>query len=72
MSNKSVSFKKAVLLNASSKYITVVLQLVYTAILSRILTPAEYGTVAIINVFIVFFNYLQTWASVQVSFKIKI
>lgn len=56
MSNKSISFKKAVLLNASSKYITVVLQLVYTAILSRILTPAEYGTVAIINVFIVFFH----------------
>lgn len=56
MSNKKVSFKKAVLLNASSKYITVILQLIYTAVLSRILTPEEYGTVAIINVFIVFFQ----------------
>lgn len=56
MPDYSVSLKKAALLNAAAKYITVVLQLIYTAVLSRILTPEEYGIVAIINVFIVFFQ----------------
>ena len=43
-------------MNASAKYITVILQLLYTAILSRILTPEDYGIVAIVNVFIIFFQ----------------
>lgn len=56
--NKPVSVKKAVLLNAAAKYSTVILQLIYTAILARILTPEDYGTIAVINVFIVFFQLL--------------
>ena len=51
-----MSLKKATLLNAIAKYTTVVLQLIYTAILSRLLTPEDYGVVAIILVFIVFFQ----------------
>lgn len=56
MNNTVNSIKKATVLNAFAKYSTVIMQLVYTAILSRILTPDEYGIVAIINVFIIFFQ----------------
>lgn len=48
--------KKAVAWTAIAKYTTAVLQIVFAAILSRILTPEEYGTVAVINVFVVFFQ----------------
>lgn len=57
--SKSISITKAAIINASAKYITVILQLVYTAILSRILSPTDYGTVAVVNVFIVFFHLLS-------------
>lgn len=51
-----VSMKKAVAWTATAKYTTAVLQLVFAAILSRILTPDQYGTVAVITVFVVFFQ----------------
>jgi len=55
MSN-DVSMKKAVAYTAMAKYTTAILQLVFAAILSRLLTPEQFGTVAVINVFIVFFQ----------------
>lgn len=55
---KEISIKKAALINAGARYTTVVLQIFYMAVLSRILTPADYGTVAAINVFVVFFQLL--------------
>ena len=48
--------KKAVAWTAIAKYTSAVLQLVFAAILSRILTPEEFGIVAVINVFVVFFQ----------------
>lgn len=48
--------KKAVAWTAIAKYTTAVLQLVFAAILSRLLTPEQYGIVAVINVFVVFFQ----------------
>lgn len=51
-----VSIKKAVAWTAIAKYTTAALQLVFAAILSRLLTPEQYGTVAVINVFVVFFH----------------
>ena len=48
--------KKAVAWTAIAKYTTAALQLVFSAILSRILTPEQYGTVAVITVFVVFFQ----------------
>jgi len=53
-----ISIKKAIIINAGSKYATVVLQLVFTAILSRILTPKDYGVVAVVTVFTTFFTLL--------------
>jgi PST family polysaccharide transporter len=53
-----ISIKKATLINAVSKYSTVILNIIFTAILSRILTPADYGVVAIVTVFTTFFSML--------------
>lgn len=50
------SIKKAVAYTAIAKYTTAILQLVFAAILSRLLTPEQYGTVAVIHVFVVFFQ----------------
>lgn len=54
--NGNISVKKAVLINAIGKYSSVIFQLVFSAFLSRILTPAEFGVVTVINVFVIFFE----------------
>lgn len=48
--------RKAVAWTAVAKYTTAALQLVFAAILSRILTPEQYGTVAVITIIVVFFQ----------------
>lgn len=47
-----------IIFTAWSKYTNILIQIVMTVILSRLLTPAEYGIVAIANIFIAFFNIL--------------
>lgn len=44
---------------AIAKYSGILVSLVVTAVLSRILTPEDYGIVAVASVFIVFFNILS-------------
>ena len=51
-------FKKGVFYSAIGKYSNVIVQLLVQAILSRLLTPKEYGVVAVVNVFLVFFQML--------------
>lgn len=51
-------FKNGILFTAVGKYSNVIIQLFVNAILSRILTPADYGIVAVVNVFLVFFQML--------------
>ena len=51
-----MSLKKAAVINAVSKYVKVLLQLVFTAILSRLLSPEDYGIVAVVTVFTTFFS----------------
>lgn len=53
---EEVSMKKAVAWTAIAKYTTAALGIVFAAILSRLLTPEQYGTVAVITVFVVFFH----------------
>lgn len=53
-----VSIKKATMINAVSKYGKVLMNLVFTAVLSRLLSPNDYGVVAIVTVFTSFFNIL--------------
>lgn len=48
-----------VLYTSLAKYSSIAVQIIVTAILSRILTPADYGIVAIATIFIVFFNLLS-------------
>lgn len=57
--NKSNSIKYAIFMTAAAKYTTVIMQLGFTMILSRILTPSEYGTVGVITVFTTFFTLLS-------------
>lgn len=56
---KEVSIKKAALITAISKYINIFLGIFFSAILSRILTPNDYGIVAIVTVFTTFFIVLS-------------
>ena len=57
-SNKSSSMLGAFGMQLVSKYANVAIQLVITMVLARILTPEQYGTVAIVTVFSSFFAIL--------------
>ncbi|WP_208615623.1 lipopolysaccharide biosynthesis protein [Gottfriedia luciferensis] len=57
MSN--VSIKKAAFINFVSRYSNIIIQLLINAVLARLLTPSDYGIVAIISVFISFFSILS-------------
>lgn len=53
-----ISIKKAALINAVSKYSTLIINLVINAILARLLTPDEFGIVAVTTVFTTFFGVI--------------
>lgn len=57
--SENVSIKKAAFINGIGKYLTVILQILVNAILSRILTPEDYGIVVMITVFSTFFVSLS-------------
>jgi len=50
-----VSIKKAAFINFTSKYANLLIQIIYNAVLSRILTPEDFGIVAVTSVFVTFF-----------------
>lgn len=56
---KDISIKRAAFINASASYICVFLQLVFNGILARMLTPEDYGVVAVVTVFTSFFTVLS-------------
>lgn len=58
MSTKK-SFFKGVAFIAAAKYSGIIVSLIVTSILARILSPADFGVVAIATVFIVFFSLLS-------------
>lgn len=51
-----ISIKKATLINACAKYSNVLFMLVANAVLARLLSAEEYGILAIITVFVTFFQ----------------
>lgn len=51
-----MSLKKATLINSAAKYYNVICAFIVNVILSRKLTPSEYGVVAVATVFITFFS----------------
>lgn len=54
----SNEFRTGMFFSAMGKYSNVIIQLAVNAVLSRILTPADYGVVSIVQIFIEFFNLL--------------
>lgn len=54
----SISIKQATIINFISKYSNVFIQLILNGILARLLTPDDYGIVAVISVFTVFFTLI--------------
>lgn len=54
----SNDFRTGMLFSAMGKYSNVIIQLGVNAVLSRLLTPADYGVVSIVQIFIEFFNLL--------------
>ena len=53
------SIKKAVYINATARYSTLFLGLLFSAVLARSLTPEDYGIVAVTVVFTTFFSLLS-------------
>lgn len=54
--NQNISIKRATLINSAAKYYSVLCSFVLNMILSRILTPSEYGVVSVVTVFTTFFT----------------
>ncbi len=50
-----ISIRKAALINFAAKYSYVFINILYSSILARLLTPEDFGVVAVISVFISFF-----------------
>ncbi len=61
MANIRQNLRSGVLYTALSKYSDIVVSIFIGATLARLLTPAEFGVVAIISVFISFFNLLSSF-----------
>lgn len=55
---KSISIKKAVMINFISKYSNIITQMLISVILARLLTPNDYGIVAVISVFTTLFGLI--------------
>lgn len=53
-----IGIRKAAMINFVSKYSNIFIQLIINSVLARILTPDDYGIVAIITVFISFFTMI--------------
>lgn len=68
------SIKTATLLNAAAKYTNVIFNLLATSILARILSPEDYGVVAVVTVFSTFFfaicrYWIGVWHNTEQRFK---
>ena len=57
--SRSVGIRGAALIQFGSRYVNIAVQLMITAVLARILTPDDYGVVAIASVFTAFFAMLS-------------
>ncbi len=59
MDGKTKSIKTAVAINAASRYLYIVLAVVVNAILARLISPEDYGVMAILSVFSVLFTTMS-------------
>lgn len=56
--NLKNEFRIGIIYSAIGKYSNMLIQIILNAILSRILTPSEFGIVTVVNVFLLFFQML--------------
>lgn len=56
---KNYSLKKAAIINAIGKYSKIFLQIIVEVVLARLLSPYDYGIVAVVTVFTTFFTTLS-------------
>lgn len=54
---KEISIKKAAMINGAANYSCVVLQILFSAVLARLLTPENYGIISVVTVFTTFLQY---------------
>lgn len=59
MTDRNITIKKAVIINAASRYLYIILAVVVNAILARIISPEDFGIMAIVTVFSTFFSTLS-------------
>lgn len=59
LTGKSPGIRKAAVIQLGSKYFNVIIQLIVTMVLARLLTPEEYGTMAVITVFLGAFSIMS-------------
>ncbi len=55
---KDISIKRAAMINGAASYSCVILQLMFSAVLARILEPNDYGVLSVMTVFTTFFSVL--------------
>lgn len=62
MTNPSLfsQLRSGAIISFAARYSDIAIQILVTAILSRLLTPADFGVVAVITVFVVFFQILSS------------
>jgi teichuronic acid exporter len=61
LTNISKKIRSGIFYTALSKYSNIVVSIFISMVLARLLTPAEFGVVAMISVFISFFNLLSSF-----------
>lgn len=54
-----ISIKKATMINGVAKYSNAIMNIIFTAVLARILSPEDFGVVTIVGVFTSFFSTLS-------------
>lgn len=59
LNGRTSSFRLATLIQFGSKYINVAVQMVITMVLARLLTPEEYGVMAVVTVFVGLFSVIS-------------
>lgn len=68
---REMSIKKATMINAVSKYSVVIMNILFASILARLLTPDDYGIIAIVTIFTTLFNQLcdMGFASAVIQYR---
>ena len=60
--------KSGIIYNSIGKYSNVLISFIIQMVLARLLTPSEFGIVAVINIFLVFFQFDLTCLRTHYSY----